>query len=142
MGPIFVFLLPIFYVGLLIVLVSGWIRGGREGRTRDPFVLFSRFGFILGTWSAAMAVQRAVLAKFEGKFQYHSPKLGWLYVIGGLFALAGVVLSVLGVRSKSSVTVAWPVPVSRYAAALVHVAVWGINRQINGLVSALPAAAW
>jgi hypothetical protein len=103
MGSIFAFLLPLFYVGLLIVLVSGWIRGGREGRTRDPFVLFSRFGFILGTWSAAMAVQSAVLAKLEGKFQYHSPKLGWLYVIGGLSALLGVVLSVLGVRSNSLV---------------------------------------
>jgi hypothetical protein len=103
MGPIFVFLVPLFYVGLVIVLVSGWIRGGRESRTRDTFVLFSRFGFILGTWSAAMAVQSAIFAKLEGKFQYHSPKLGWIYVIGGLFALVGVVLSVLGVRSSSLV---------------------------------------
>ena len=102
MGPIFVFLVPLFYVGLVIVLVSGWIRGGREGRTHDPFVLFSRFGFILGTWSAVMAMA-AISAKLEGKFQYHAPKLGWIYVIGGLFALVGVVLSVLGVRSRSLV---------------------------------------
>jgi hypothetical protein len=103
MGTIFVFLVPLFYVGLVIVLVSGWIRGGHEGRTRDPFVLFSRFGFILGTWSALTAVMTAVSARLEGMFQYHAPKLGWIYVIGGLFALVGVVLSVLGVRSRSLV---------------------------------------
>ena len=45
----------------------------------------------------------AISAKLEGKFQYHAPKLGWIYVMGGLFALVGVVLSVLGVRSRSLV---------------------------------------
>ena len=103
MGPIFVFLVPLFCVGLVIVLVLGLMRGTHEGRTRDPFVLFSRFGFILGTWSAAMAVMTAISAKLEGKFQYHAAKLGWIYVIGGLFALVGVVLSVLGIRSRSLV---------------------------------------
>ena len=103
MRPIFVFLVPLFYVGLVIVLVSGWFRGGREGRTRDPFVLFARFGFIFGTWSATTAVMSAISAKFEGQFQYHAPKLGWIYVIGGLFALVGVVLSALGVRSRNLV---------------------------------------
>ena len=103
MGSIFVFLVPLFYVALVIILVSGAIRGGREGRTRDSSILFSRFGFILGAWSAGMAVTAAISAKLEGKFQYHAPKLGWIYVIGGLLALVGVVLSVLGVRSRSLV---------------------------------------
>ena len=50
-----------------------------------------------------MAAMAAISAKLEGKFQYHAPKLGWIYVSGGLFALVGVVLSVLGIRSRSLV---------------------------------------
>jgi hypothetical protein len=101
MRPIFIFLVPLFYVGLVIVLVSGWIRGGREGRTRDPFGLFSRFGFVLGTSSACVALGSVIWTRFLGIFQYHDPRIRWMDAIGTLFVLLGMVLSILGAWHRS-----------------------------------------
>jgi peptidoglycan/LPS O-acetylase OafA/YrhL len=96
MGPIFIFLVPLFYLGLAIVLVMGWKRGGREGKTRDRFVLLSRIGFVFGTSSASVAVMTAISLRLYGSFQYHDSKLSWFYTIGALFALLGIVLSIIG----------------------------------------------
>ena len=81
-------------------MVSGWARVGRERATRDARVMFSRFGFVLGTSSAVTAVA-SILWKLTGVFQYHDPKLSWIYDMGALFALVGIVLSILGSRRRS-----------------------------------------
>jgi hypothetical protein len=101
MGPIIIFVVPLFCVGLLIVLVSGWMRGGRERATGDACDLLSRFGFALGTSSALTAVATIIWTRIPGLIDYHDPKLGWIYAIGALFALLGLVLSILGAMRKN-----------------------------------------
>jgi hypothetical protein len=89
-------LAAILCLALSVVLVSGWMRGGHEAKTRASFVLFSRLGFVAGTWSGLVVVVATTSNRLEGIFQYHDPKPSRFYVIGALFAALGVVLSMFG----------------------------------------------
>jgi hypothetical protein len=101
MKPIVVVPATILCAGLSVVLVTGWMHGGREKTTRGPFILFSRIGFVLGTSSALIAIMTVICVALAGSFPYHDPTLRWIYAIAIIFSLLAVASAIIGARRSS-----------------------------------------
>lgn len=95
------------YVALPAVLVVGWVRWVRRGRT--GVVWPSLIGFSLGTASALLAVGAILYARAAGGFPFYDPSLLRIYRWGLLLSIAGLIFGAVGLR--------WSGPIRWYAPA-------------------------
>ena len=105
MGPIADRIFAIIVLGGLAAWVLwgwwAWIRN--RPLSLNVGMVFTLVGFSLASLSAALQISSGTFAQFrEGGFPFNYPTLVRIYFFGFWFALLGLVCSLIGVGSKSS----------------------------------------
>lgn len=101
-------LVIIFYLGVPVILIAGWIRVARAPQKSSPCFI-SLSGFVLGSASAALAIGGMLWSAATGGFRYYAPELLRIFRIGILLSLAGLMVSLGGVWKRNSLR--WHAPV-------------------------------
>lgn len=96
--PIVVFFVVV-YGGLPVLLVWGWWRWAR-GRDQQRHIasVLSLAGFTTATSSSLLGFGSIVYARAIGGFPFYDPLLLRIYRWGALLSLAGIALSIAGVK--------------------------------------------
>ncbi|HLY97878.1 MAG TPA: hypothetical protein VKT33_02310 [Candidatus Angelobacter sp.] len=90
------------------LLIWGWMRWARHAKPQTLLSRFSLTGFILATLSAVLALSTLVYAQATGGFRYWDPHLLWIYRIGTVLSLIGLISGVSGMWRTSPVR--WHAP--------------------------------
>jgi hypothetical protein len=91
------------YIGLPVVLISGWIRWARRSHSRGLLPAVAMVGFTFATASALLAICSVSYALIIRGFPYYDPLLLRIYAWGGILSLVAVVFSCVGVWRPSTV---------------------------------------
>jgi len=90
------------YIGLPVVLISGWVRWVRRSHPRGLLPILALISFTFGTASAALAICSVSYALVIRAFPYYDPLLLKIYACGAVLSLLAVVFSCIGAWRPSS----------------------------------------
>ena len=105
------------YVGLPIVLVTGWRRWVGGVGKYGPSAVLALAGFTLASGSALLAICSVLYAMAAGSFRYYAPALLAIYRIGIVLSLAGMAFALGGVWRRSALR--WHAPVLSFGMLLL-----------------------
>jgi len=96
------------YVGVPVILISGWVRWWRGSDAGNVVSRFALAGFVVGSASAALALSTFVYSLAIGGFPYWDFRLIKIYGVGLFLSLAAMALSLGGVFRRN--TLRWHAP--------------------------------
>jgi hypothetical protein len=96
------------YLGVPIVLVSGWFRWWRRSEAESLVSRFALAGFVAGSASAALALGSVIYSLAIGGFPYWDPRLIRIYGVGLLLSLGAMALSLGGTLRRNALR--WHAP--------------------------------
>lgn len=92
-----ILLVAVLFVGVPVLLISGWFRWITRSQSRTAFSIISLVGFAIGTASVLLALSAFFYGQVYGGFPFYDPLLLAVYRVGLVISITGIIVGIAGV---------------------------------------------